>query len=260
MSTFASAFLFEWRKTRRSAALWLVVTGALFTPAIVTVARLLAPAKLPALYAMADFWPSLWKSAWESMAIFLLPMAAILATSLVVQIEYRNNAWKQVHTLPLGRTTLFFAKLAVALVLIALFLALFDLAVYLCALVPWLVFEGVPYPAGELPVAAFARQTALYFIDSVPIVAATYLLALRSHNFLVPVGVGFLAWVAALAALSSSFGAWMPYAYTLLAYLQRYPSARPIALTHDIHLLAVAYAVLFTGIAYAAFVLQRRKG
>ncbi|MET0230542.1 MAG: ABC transporter permease, partial [Rhodanobacteraceae bacterium] len=251
MSTFAAAFVFEWRKTKRSSALWLVVVGAFFTPAIVAVARLLAPAKLPELYATADFWPSLWKSSWESMAIFLLPMAAILATSLVVHIEYRNNAWKQVQTLPLGRATLFFAKLAVALVLIALFLVLFDVAICVGALVPWLVLERVPFPAAEFPFATFARQTALYFLDSVPIIAATYLLALRSQSFLVPIGVGFLAWVAALAALSSSFGVWMPYAYTLLSYLQLYPSARGVPVSHEVHSLAVAYAVLFTGLAKA---------
>jgi len=260
MSAFVAAFVHEWRKTRRSAALWLVVAGALFTPAIVTVARLIAPAKLPALYATGDFWSSHWKSSWESMAIFLLPMAAILATSLVVQIEYRNNAWKQVRTLPLGQATLFFAKLAVVLVLIALFLVLFDAAIWLSALVPWLMIDGVPWPGSALPLATFIEETALYFIDALPIVAATYLLGLQSRNFLVPIGVGFLLWVAALAALSSPFGVWVPYAYTLLNYLQLKPSARAVAVTHDIHSLAVAYAIVFTGIAYATFALQRRKG
>ena len=144
--------------------------------------------------------------------------------------------------------------------LIALFLLLFDVAVYLSALVPWLVFERVPYPSAALPLAMFARQTALYFVDSVPIVAGTYLLALHSPNFLVPIGIGFLAWVAALGALTSSFGIWMPYAYTLLGYLQLYPSERVVAVAHDIHGLAMAYAVLFTAIAYASFVLQPRKG
>ena len=260
MSAFAVAFVHEWRKTRRSAALWLVVAGAFFTPAIVTVARLFTHAKLPALYATDDFWLLLWKNSWESMAIFLLPMAAILATSLVVQLEYRNNAWKQVRTLPLGNATLFFAKLAVVLVLMALFLVLFDVAVWFSAFVPWLMVEGVPWPGSAVPLATFTAQTALYFVDGLPIVAATYLLGLQSRNFLVPIGVGFLIWVAALASVSSPFGVWVPYAYTLLNYLQLNPSARAVAVTHDIHGLAVAYAIVFTAIAYATFALQPRKG
>jgi lantibiotic transport system permease protein len=92
------------------------------------------------------------------------------------------------------------------------------------------------------------------------VVAATYLLALCSRNFLVPIGVGFLVWVAALAALSSSFGAWVPYAYTLLNYLQQYPGTRVVEVPHDIHGLALAYAAVFTSIGAAFFVLQPRKG
>lgn len=260
MNAFARAFVFEWRKTRRSAALWLVVVGALFTPAIVTVARLISPAKLAPLYASEDFWPALWKSSWESMAIFLLPMAAMLVTSLLVQIEYRNNAWKQVRTLPLGDAALFFAKLVVALALLALFLVLFDVAIALSAFVPWAVFDEVRWPPATPPLSAFARETALYFVDALPIVAASYLFGLGTRNFLVPIGLGFLAWVAALAALSSRFGIWMPYAYPLLDYLKQNPSARVVAAPHDIHGLAIAYAAAFTAIAYILVAAQPRKG
>jgi hypothetical protein len=260
MNAFASAFLFEWRKTRRGAALWLIVVGACFTPAIVLVARLLAPAKLPQLYASGDFWTSLWTSAWESMAIFLLPMAAILATSLTVHLEWRNDAWKQLHTLPLSPAALFFAKLAMALVIVAAFLVLFDVAIVLSAFAPALVFERVPFPTAQMPVGSFARQTTLYFVDASPIIVATYLLALSSRNFLVPIGVGFLAWVAALAALSSSFGIWVPYAYTLMNYLQQHPSARAMPTAHHIHEIAIAYAAVFVAAAYVSFVLQPRKG
>jgi hypothetical protein len=260
MKALAAAFLFEWRKTQRSAVFWLVVVGACFTPAIVTVARLLSPAKLPQLYSSSDFWTSLWTSTWESMAIFLLPMAAMLVTSLTVHLEWRNDAWKQLHTLPLAPAALFFAKLATALVLVAALLVLFDVAIVVTAFVPAFVFERVPISVAAIPVGSFARQTALYFVDVSPIVVATYLLALRSRNFLVPIGVGFLAWVAALAALSSSFGIWVPYAYTLMYYLQQHPTARAVPATHDIHAVALAYAAVFIAIAYASFVLQPRKG
>jgi hypothetical protein len=78
--------------------------SAFFTPAIVTVARLVRCTQLPAAYGAESFWISPWTSSWESMAIFFPPMAAILATRLTTQIEFRNNAWRQVHVLPLGRT------------------------------------------------------------------------------------------------------------------------------------------------------------
>ncbi|MFY0533448.1 ABC transporter permease [Nannocystis pusilla] len=101
-SRFVDAFRCEWLKKRRSLGAWLVVVGAFFTPGIVTLARLIRREHLPTLYAAPEFWTSLWRSSWESMAVFFVPMAAILTTSLVVQIEVRNNAWKQVHALPRG--------------------------------------------------------------------------------------------------------------------------------------------------------------
>jgi hypothetical protein len=123
-------FQSEWLKKKRSLGSWLIVVGALFTPTIIVVARMAHRSKLPALYAASDFWTSYGRSSWESMAIFFLPMAAILVTSLIVQIEYRNNAWKQVNTLPLSLTTIYFSELAVVLVLMAEFFVLFDVAVY----------------------------------------------------------------------------------------------------------------------------------
>ena len=108
---YVRSFKSEWLKKKRSLGSWLVVVGSLFTPAIIVASRLIHHGKLPGLYVSSTFWTSLWKSAWESMAIFFLPMAAILVTSLITQIEYRSNAWKQVHALPLSTGVIFFSKL-----------------------------------------------------------------------------------------------------------------------------------------------------
>ena len=110
---FLYSFQSEWLKLKRSLALWVVIIGAFFVPVIVITARIVHYPKLPALYAAPAFWTALWHSLWESMAIFLLPLGTILTTALVAQIEYKNNAWKQLHTLPLTRTTIFFSKLSV---------------------------------------------------------------------------------------------------------------------------------------------------
>jgi hypothetical protein len=182
-SVFVDAFCCEWLKKRRSLGAWLIVIGAFFTPAIIIVVRLIRHAQLPALYAAPGFWTSLWRSSWESMAIFFVPMAAILATSLVVQIEVRNNAWKQVHALPLESITIFFAKLAVIVLMLAQFFVLFGLGIYLAALLPWLLVGGVPYPSAPLPLREFLADTAIYFIDCLPIVAAQYLVSLRFKQF-----------------------------------------------------------------------------
>lgn len=44
------------------------------------------------------------------MSIVFLPMGIVLATSLFCQLEFKNNAWKQVHTAPIGYSSVYFAN------------------------------------------------------------------------------------------------------------------------------------------------------
>src|SRR5215211_3701914 len=140
------SFQSEWLKTKRSLAFWMVVIGGFFTPSIIIVARLIRYERLLQVYSAENFWDLLWKNSWESMAIFFLPLGAILSTSLIAQLEYKNNTWKQLHTLPLSYTTIFFAKLAVILVLMLQFFVLFNLGIYIAAAVPYLLISGTHYP------------------------------------------------------------------------------------------------------------------
>lgn len=259
-NAFVHAFAAEWLKKRRSLASWLVIAGSLFTPAIVIVARLARQRQLPQIYSADGFWPQLWTSSWESMAIFFLPIGAILATSLVAQIEFKNNAWKQVHALPISLATIFFAKLAVVIAMMVQFFLLFNVAMYLAGLIPCLIVRGVPYPHGPIPLRHFLREDLLFFLDCLPIVGAQYLLSVRFKNFLVPVGVGFLAWVGALAALPWKFGYVIPYTYCMLNYLKDDPKGKAIIPDVNIHLLALGYFCLFAILGFGLFATKPEKG
>ncbi len=257
---FIHAFQGEWLKKKRSLASWLVVVGSFFTPAIVIVARLVNHDGLSQIYSADDFWTQHWKNLWESVAIFFLPMGAILATSLITQLEFKNNAWKQVHALPISLATIYFSKLAVVILMMAEFFVLFNIAIYLSAIVPYALVSGVPYPTTPIPYWEFLNEDLLYFVDCLPIVAAQYMISLRFKNFLVPIGVGFLAWVGALASLPWKFGFVIPYSYCILNYLKddtRGKAAIPIV---DIHVMAIGYFFLFTAIGFCLFVTKKAKG
>lgn len=258
---FLRVFRGEWLKRRRSFASAMILGGSLFTPAIIVVVRLLHPHALRAVYGAAEFWPRLWRDSWESMAIFFLPLGAILATSLVTQIELRGNAWKQLHTLPVSVPVLFAAKLLVILLMLAEFLLLFNAGIYLSAMLPFLLMPGVPRPAGSFLGLPLLRENALYFLDCLPIAGAQYLLALRSQNVLVPIGIGFVAWVGALAAVSSKAALWWPYAYTIVHYLRDKPKGAHLAAAAvSYHWLAAASFVLLTAASYWLFRTNRAKG
>jgi lantibiotic transport system permease protein len=260
LSTFVYAFRSEWLKRRRSAASLLLLGGSLFTPAIIAAVRLLHYRTLPAIYSADAFWANLWHSSWESMAVFFLPMMAVLATSLVAQIEFRSNAWKQVHTLPMSAAVLFLAKLGVILVMLAQFLAMFTAGTYLSGMAPSLLVPGVPHPKGSFLSLPLLRDTSAYFVDALPIVAAQYALALRVNNVFVPLGIGFMAWVSALASASSRFAIWWPYSYTTINYIKDSPKHAALAAHTELHWLALGFFVLLTITGYILFATKKDKG
>jgi lantibiotic transport system permease protein len=257
---FIDSFRSEWLKTRRSLAAWLVIAGGFFTPVLIIIVRLVHHDKLHILYSSDDFWTLLWKNSWESMAIFLLPMGIILSTSLITQLEYKNNTWKQLHTLPLGLTTIFFSKLAVILFMMFQFFVCFNIGIYLAALVPYLAISGVSYPTAVLPYLGFLKEDTLFFIDCLPVIALQYLISLKYKNFLVPVGTGFLLWILALASLKWKYGYLIPYTYCMYNYLKDSDGGRAIQPEINFHYLAVGYFLIITVISYIFYITRRDKG
>lgn len=258
--SFLHSFQSEWLKRKRSLASWMVVLGSFFTPSIIILARVIYHDKLATLYATPGFWKMLWHSSWESMAIFLLPLGVILATSLITQLEYKNNTWKQLHTLPLAYPTVFFSKLLVIITMMLQFFILFNIGIYLSALIPYLVISGVPYPKNPIPYWDFLKEDALFFIDCLPILALQYLMSLQFKNFLAGVGIGFLLWIGSISALSWKYGYVVPYSYTMYFYLQGNSQAKIGHTTANIHLWALGYFVVFTIVGYLLYLNKKEKG
>lgn len=260
MTALIRAIRCEWIKRKRSFATLMVIGGSLFTPAAIIAVRLLHRHGLPAIYAKDGFWQGLWHSSWESMAVFFLPMAAILATSLITHIEFRSNAWKQVHTLPISAAAVYVAKLFVILVMMAAFLLLFTAGIYAAGMIPYALVAGVPRPKSSFTSLPLLRENAFYFVDVLPIVAAQFLMSLRTSNVLVPIGAGFMAWVGALAAVSSKAAVWWPYAYTTIHYIQGTPKGAHFAAFTQLHWLAAIAFMLLAIAGYAMFALRPDKG
>lgn len=259
-SNFFAALRGEWMKQRRGLAIWMVLAGAAFTPAIMVAMRLLRYRIQSQMYAAPDFWLRAWDNAWESAAIFFLPMGAVLVTSLVVHVEFRNNTWKQVHVLPIHRATVFFSKLAIPVLLVMAFIALFNLAFWLSVAVPALLVPGLAMPQAAIPWRRFLGEDLGYLVGCLPIVALLYAIALRLRPVMAPIGIGFMAWVATLGSLSTHVGAFSPFAPIMLQYIGSGGARKVPHPPIDLHALALLYFVLFVAIGYAAFASARQKG
>lgn len=256
---FIRSFQSEWLKKKRSLASWLVFAGAFFTPLVILAARIKNHDKLSALYVSEDFWQKLWYQTWESMAAFLLPIGIILATGLIAQIEYKNNAWKQLHTTPQNYATIFFAKMLVILVMLVEVFVLFNLAIYLSAVIPALIFSNIPYPTAPIPYQQFLQGNFNFFIDCLPILALQFLISLQFKNFLVPVGAGFAVWFLGLGMNAWEYSFVFPYIHSTLDFLQSSGNLRR-ELPVNLQLLASVYFVVITLISYILYATKNEKG
>jgi hypothetical protein len=258
---FINSFQSEWLKKKRSLASWLVFVGAAFTPSIILMSRIKNADKLAALYVSDGFWVKLWNQTWESMGVFLLPFGIILAAGLITQIEYKNNTWKQLYTTPQKFTTMFFAKFLVILIMLVEVFVLFNVGMYLSAVIPSMLFSNIPYPTAPIPYIYFLKGNINFFLDCLPILALQYLLSLQFRNFLVPIGTGFVIWFLGVGMLPWKYSYIFPYIHGTIDFLMssgQYGNRQvpPI----NIQLLAVIYFVSFTIASYVLYVSKREKG
>jgi len=249
----------EWIKTRRSTASWLVIAGGFFIPLIVISMRLLKPASLASVYKAADFWERTFVQNWQVMAFFLLPMGIILAASLITQLEYRNNTWKQLHTTPQKFSTVFFAKLSVIILMMLQFFVFFNIGIYLSAAVPAWIYRDISLPANSFPYLFFLQKNAIFFVDCLPIIAIQYLVGLQFKNFLVPLGVGIGLLVAASFAVSWEYGYMVPYTYSLFNFFEMSSGKQGIYPAVNFHLVAAGYFVTCTIASYILYINKKDK-
>lgn len=247
----------EWIKRRHSSASWLTLAGALFIPAIILIKRIVDAEKLAHSNASGKIWNTLYGQCWQYMSVFLLPMGMILTASLLAQIEFRNNSWKQVHTTPQSFTVLFWAKFCIAITMLVQFFLIFNLGIVLTGIVPALLFRDVPFPAQDFPYQGFLIGNAKFFLYSLPILSLQYLLSIHIRNFMVPIGVGFAMVVASLIAVSWKYGYWLPYTYCSKQFLINDNRIDPDV---NIDSWATGYFVLFTVLNYILYINRKSRG
>lgn len=250
--TFINSFLSEWLKRRRSSAVWLTLFGGLFVPIIMLVSRLIRHKSTILTNASEGVWNKTYNEIWQYMAYFLLPMGITLAASLIAQIEYRNNTWKQTLTTPQSLSTIFWAKYLVVFLMLLQFFILLNVGIVLTVLVPALVYSDVPFPKETYPFFVFLKGNAKFFVSILPILALQYLLSLHIRNFIIPIVIGFGLTIAALIGINWEHGHWIPYTYAPYQFLGDKVNGK-----FNPQYWAIAYFSIFTFINFLLFSLPK---
>jgi hypothetical protein len=239
-------------KTKRTASFYFTLVLAAFIPAVFLLNALSGGSDLAAV--SRDPLNDIFGLCAERTGFAFYPLFVILVCTLLPQIEYRNNTWKQVFTSPQAKANIFFAKFLNINRLIVLFLVANLVFTALAIVVthfnqPALNLLHQPFDATRL-----LLRTTNSYVMMLAMCALQFWLGLRFRNFVVPVAVGLLLWIAGIMIIfeDSTLVDVFPYSFQVFPFdAKLQPKLTRVAWT------SVGYATLFLFFGFLDF--RRRR-
>jgi lantibiotic transport system permease protein len=242
----------EWIKTKRSTAFWICFVAALFIPLIYLIVFFVKNYTINSYSnAMINSWEFHFADLWRNSSIFLLPMTVIFASSLITQIENKNNTWKQVHASPQSFSTVYYSKFSVILLMTLFYFFLFNIGIILSGIIPSL-FIDAKFPSDKIPFYFILKENVKILVACLPIMAIQYLLSLQFKNFLVPIGIGFLGLVSSLIGITWKYIYLSPYSYCTMAVF-------PTKKDYNTQIYALIYFVLIMSVSFYFYLKKKDK-
>ena len=233
----------------RTASFYLTLIGAAVGPVMYLLNVLMDEDEIDA--SQKDPLNAIFKILSDMNGTALFPLFVILICTLLPQIEYRNNTWKQVFASPQTKFNVFLAKfmnvhLLMLVFLIATHLFMFLTIVGVNFIKPTLnLFE---HPLNGSTVLVNAANA---YILLLAVCAIQFWMGLRFRNFIVPIGIGFALWLAGTIMA-------VQYKSNLVYYFPYSFNAFPVSTKLKSQLTQVAwtslgYALLFLIIGFFDF-------
>ena len=249
-------------KTKRSASFWLSLTGSIVIPLIFFLIYTLRPDRNYEKLQVKP-WEIQFLQGWQAFASFLLPMFVILICSLIPQIEYKNNSWKQVFASPQSIGNIFFSKYAAIVIMILFLFLMFNIFMILAGVVPNLIFSKYAFLKNSIDWAALLKLNFKTFVALLGIVSIQYWMGLRFRNFIVPIGIGLGFLVTAMILSSWEHIDKVPYAFPFLTFTSsmtenRTELAGPLLQNHELN--SIGYFIFFTTLAFLDIRFRKERG
>ena len=172
-----------------------------------------------------------------------------------MQIEVRNNTWKQVLTSPQSFFHILFAKFVVLQILAIALIVTYNVYVILgCVILD--AMDGNYFLSYLDHWPEMLKMNLMAYGSTIGLSALSFWLALRSKNFIAPIAIGLLLWFVGPAALENDWFHVGKYVFAIpfTVLFERFAEDRMFY-----QFLSIGYGVLFFSVAYLEFVLQRIK-
>jgi lantibiotic transport system permease protein len=187
----------------------------------------------------------------------MFPMFIILICTLLPQIEYKNNTWKQVLTSPQSKANVFISKYINVHLLILLFLLTNKLVMFLNVLVLHFRYPALNVLSQPLNTYDLIASVTDSYIALLAILSIQFWLGLRFKNFIVPIAIGIAAWFLGtilVFQLNSGLGVYFPYSFHVYSNMPQYKHQ-----VAAVQWTSVVYAIVFLILAYVDFVKREKK-
>lgn len=244
-------------KNRRGAAFWMCLIGAAFLPLIYFLVYNLKPDRNYDRMA-ANPWVVHFQEGWQGFSIFLLPMFVILTCSLIVQVEYKNNTWKQVFASPLSTGNIFFSKYIGILVMVLFLLLMFNAFLLLAGVLTDVFHPKYTFLETKVEWGKLMNRTLKSFISLLAVVSIQYWLSLRFRNFIVPIAIGLAMLVVSMTLMSWEHIDKVPYAFPFLSYAKTSTVSGRFLEKHEIY--SILYFVVFTVLGFLDLRFRKERG
>ena len=193
-------------------------------------------------------------NSFEPVGFLVFPFFLILICTLLPQIEFKNNTWKQVLASPQSKANVFLAKFMNIQWLILLFLLMSQIMMLVAVVIVHLMEPDLNVLNQPVNWWEVFRKVSNSYLSLQALCAIQFWLGLRFKNFIKPIGIGIGLWFAgSLMALEakSSLAPYFPYSFHAYSFSQVHPK------TYDYIGLSIAYAVVFLLLGFLDF---KRRG
>ncbi len=187
--------------------------------------------------------------------IVAFPIFLILICTLLPQIEYKNNTWKQVLTSPQTKGNIFAAKFINIQLLIGVFLITNLLLMFISAVILHFMEPSLNVLNQPLNWNAILMSRVNTYVALLAICTIQFWLGLKFKNFIIPIAIGIALWFAGtILVLQSKSGFVEIFPYSFHAY-GKFPKYDP--LVNPIGWTSFVYSVFFLVVGFLDF---RRRG
>lgn len=235
-------------KTKRTASLYVTLGAAAFGPLM---------SMLDIIFDGVDednkaiILEKMFTSKFQMTGLVIFPFFLILICTLLPQIEYKNNTWKQVLTSPQKKGTIFIAKFISIQLLSILFLLVNTGLVFVNTVILHFMQPALHVFSQAIDIHKVAKGLLNTYVALLALSSIQFWMGLRFKNFIAPIGIGVACWFVGSILVVQSFtgiASFFPYSFHIYGKFPQYhPEVNAVGLISGI------YTVVFLVIGYLDF-------